>query len=50
MAENARDLIRSYVRLAGDWWTTPEQTDARVERVYALVEAEVKEKLLKSAK
>ncbi|GGR70782.1 MULTISPECIES: hypothetical protein [Streptomyces] len=37
----ARDELRKYVRLLADAWTPPEQTDARVERLYSLVRTEV---------
>ncbi|MFG2225344.1 hypothetical protein [Streptomyces sp. NPDC048644] len=38
---SARDEIRRYVSLLGDSWTPRETTDARVQRVYAAVRAEV---------
>lgn len=38
---SARDVIKQYVRLAGDWWTAPKLHDERVEHVYQQVRAEV---------
>lgn len=38
---SARDDLRKYVRLLADSWTPPSTTDARVERLYAAIRAEV---------
>lgn len=37
----ARERIATYVRLLGDWWTSPQVTADRTEQVYAAVRDEV---------
>lgn len=37
----ARDDLRKYVSLLGDWWTPRSETDERVERLYQAVRVEV---------